>query len=156
MCAKSQSNGYHIEHVHNLVFPGELGGKGELCVIYDCYLDDSKDERQEHVYVCAGFSAPQHVWKKFRIEWDHALAIEGLDYWKTSESKALVGKFAKYKGMDRDAVNAAILAIKTRLMRVALKHTRIRGIAVSIPVDVYSEVMSSSERKTGLSGARPL
>ena len=110
--------------------------------VYECFLDDSKDQRQEFVYTCAGFVGPSHAWARFQVEWDAALKLEGIAYWKTSESKALDGEFKKYRDLDRVHVNEAIRAMKLRLMAVLLRHRRLVGIAVSIPVDVYKEIMS--------------
>jgi hypothetical protein len=82
-----------------------------------------------------------------RLEWDAVLKKDGIEYWKTSESKGLEGPFAKYRGFPREQVNPLISDIRDRLMDVVNKHSRIRGIAVSIPVEVYTEVMAHPSAK---------
>src|SRR6202043_1917909 len=81
-----------------LLFPPDLGVNGYLCMVYNCFLDDSKDQKQERMIVSAGFFGVAKAWAQFRIAWNACLKRHGIKYFKTSEWRMLNGEFAKFKG----------------------------------------------------------
>jgi hypothetical protein len=50
--SKSQ---FSIEDLFDLVFPPDSKTTGFLCMIYQCFLDDSKDQHQKKLIISAGF-----------------------------------------------------------------------------------------------------
>src|ERR1019366_10392941 len=80
---------YTLDDFHDLVFPSELGIEGQLCMIYNCCLDDSKDAKQLEMFVCAGFFGAKGDWSRFTSEWNIRLHQDGIGYFKTSEYRML-------------------------------------------------------------------
>jgi hypothetical protein len=108
-----------------------------LCVIRDCYLDDSKDKHQEFVHVCGGFYGTSKAWDRFSKAWDKQCKEDGIDYWKTSEYRRLEGQFAKWSPDRRSEADA----VKHRLQAIARKSIRLHGVAVAVPVKVHHDLL---------------
>jgi hypothetical protein len=147
VCAKSQSPKYTMGDLHDLVFPSETGVTGQLCMIYNCFLDDSKDQKQQQMIISAGFFASNLTWAPLRSAWNKCLRGHGLNYFKTSEWRGLSGEFQKYKSANypiptgRDAANR----VRDELLRILENTTGINGIGMAIPVGDYNEVRDMPE-----------
>jgi Protein of unknown function (DUF3800) len=125
-------------------------------MVYECYLDDSKDAKQSKLYVSAGFMASRDDWGSLRRAWTKVLKAKGIEYFKSSEYNYLTGQFAQYrtsKFPPPSGRNAA-LEIKKALQQVVREHPYIRGIAVSVPVDDYKKICSRPETR-GIFGTEP-
>src|ERR1700688_859933 len=82
---------FHIEDLYDLVFPdGDV--EGHLCMVFQCFLDDSKDQFRDRVFVSAGFFGRREDWKRLRSSWRKCLNHNGIKYFKTSEYKMLEGE----------------------------------------------------------------
>jgi hypothetical protein len=66
-------------------------------MVYQCFLDDSKDQNQSQMVISAGFFATKEDWGRLRSAWTTALRKEGIDYFKKSEYKMLEGQFKQFK-----------------------------------------------------------
>ena len=58
---------FNIEDLFDLVFPDDWNVKGYLCMIYHCFLDDSKDAKQAKIVVFAGFIGTKEAGGKLLI-----------------------------------------------------------------------------------------
>lgn len=119
-----------------------MGRHGNICTVYECFLDDSKDERQRFSYVCAGFYGSRAYWKRFRLAWDDVLKGAGLNYYKTSEFKGLTGQFQEFRRLASPKGREAANLVKQQLMDVAHGIPQIKGIGVAVPVKGYQDVMA--------------
>jgi len=156
VCPKSQCDEYTIEDLFDLVFPPDLKLNGHLCMIYDCFLDDSKDETQEHIVLSAGFFGTKQEWGNMRAQWGKILRDEGIDYFKTSEFKSLDGQFERFHDegkYPKPAGRTEARRIKAALQEVMTKHPRLRGIGITIPVADYKDVCARPEAQGVMYGS---
>jgi hypothetical protein len=112
-----------------------------MFAVHDCYLDDSKDKRQEIAYVCAGFYGTEEVWRLFDKAWRKQLRAEGIDYFKSSECNSLSGQFEKWKNLHAPLGHQAAQLIKQRLKQVALRFRGLHGVGVALPVEEHEAVL---------------
>src|SRR5690348_5751984 len=68
-----------------------------ICMLFHCFLDDSKDKSQTQVYISAGFIGIEDDWKAFRILWNEILSTNNIRYFKSSEYNWLEGEFSRFK-----------------------------------------------------------
>jgi hypothetical protein len=146
--SESQLGEYTMSELSELIFPPDMGAVGHLCMVYNCFLDDSKDQKQEQMIISAGFFAVPQVWKPFRQAWNACLRACGIEYFKTSEWRMLNGQFARFKAVDyplptgRQAANA----IRDELRNILERFSKnINGIGIAIPVADYEEVCAMDE-----------
>ncbi len=125
----------------DLVFSYENRPNGVLCMLYECFLDDSKDGHQEFSYVCAGFYGTRTAWETFNTEWNRQLKREGIDYFKTSEFKSLTGQFKKYKSIPKPHGREGANLVRQRLEEVLRVCPGIHGVGVVVPVMDYNAVL---------------
>jgi hypothetical protein len=124
-----------------------MGVNGYLCMVYTCYLDDSKDQNQSKIVVSAGFYGTKDDWVKLRVAWKKRLKEDGLDYFKTSEYKSLTGEFSKFrtaaypppKGREK------AMQIRSDLKQIFKRIPGIQGVGVVIPLDDYGRVCERPE-----------
>jgi hypothetical protein len=103
-------------------------------------LDDSKDQRQEIAYVCAGFYGKQDAWQYFSQKWSAQLKAEGIEYWKSSECHSVDGQFRKWRSLPPALAHQAAYQIRDRLQAVALQCPGLHGIGMAIPVKEHEAV----------------
>lgn len=124
-----------------------MGVTGYMCMVYHCFLDDSKDQNQAKVMVSAGFFGTQEQWGSLRIAWTKVLEKHGLEYFKSSECNNLNGEFAKFRTdeypppMGRNAAKK----IREELQIVLHEHRYIRGVGISVPLEDYRKVLLRPE-----------
>jgi hypothetical protein len=143
-----------IEDVFDLIFPGQPNGT--LAVVFHAFLDDSSDRDQSKVIVSASFIGTQQQWSKLRVAWSKRLKEDGLAYFKASDYWRLTGEFSKYRSdskYPRPAGRIAAEAVRDDLEKI-VKESGVGGIAMVIPVPVFTEVLAMSEVKEKL-GDRP-
>src|SRR5271170_1297739 len=118
-------------------------------MVFDCFLDDSKDQDQSKVFVSAGFLGTREYWSDLRLGWSKCLKEYGLEYFKTSEYKMLRGQFAKFKTADYTAPTGREKAneIRDSLLSIPRNLRGIKGIGVIIPVEDYAKVCARQEAK---------
>jgi hypothetical protein len=151
----SSEGRFTVDDLFDLIFPDQRVD-GYLCMVYHCYLDDSKDAKQSVLYVSAGFFALRNEWNDLRTAWNRTLKENGIEYYKSSEYNYLTGQFAKFRTEQyppptgRDAAKA----IKNALQEVATGRLAIRGIGVSVPVEDYRRVCARPEAD-GVFGGNP-
>jgi hypothetical protein len=67
-----------------LLFPKT--GSGHLLAFY---MDESTDQKQEQVFVVAGFLGDSRVWFEVERHWNKRLDRDGLRYFRASEFNSL-------------------------------------------------------------------
>lgn len=145
---------FHVEDLFDLIFPADIGRKGYLCMIYHCFLDDSKDAEQDKVFVSAGFIGDREDWISLRIAWRKRLKEDGLDYFKTSEYKMLRGQFEKFRQLPKPEGRKAAERVKHDLQQIVKRHSFIKGIGVAVNVADYRKVCMRPEVE-GVFGPNP-
>ncbi len=113
-----------------------------MFVAYECYLDDSKDGRQEIAYVCAGFYGTKKTWNRFNRAWDKQLKAEGIEYYKSSEFKSLTKQFARFKKLPEPYGRETATQVKERLERIAYDCHGLHGVGVAVPKADHDAVLS--------------
>lgn len=146
MVCKSQC-GFTIEDLFDLVFPDDWQVNGYLCMIYHCFLDDSKDAFQSKIVVSAGFFGTKDDWGRLRIAWDKQCKANGIGYFKSSEYNHLTDQFARFRtdAYPRPTGREAARKIRDSLLAVVKDVPAIKGIGMAIPIDVYNKVQSRPE-----------
>ena len=74
-----------------------MGVNGYLCMVYECFLDDSKDAKQSLMFVSAGFFGTRDDWSSLRRAWNAVLKEKGIEYFKSSEYNHLTHQFANFR-----------------------------------------------------------
>jgi len=124
-------------------------------VILKCYIDDSKDSKQEKVYVSAGFLGNKKDWAHLTSDWNKCLLRHGIEYFKISEYKMMKGQFAKFRALGNPQSRNAADQVKTELQQIINDHKQtIAGVAIAVNVPDYEKVCSRPEAKTIL-GSNP-
>jgi hypothetical protein len=138
----------------DLLFPSDLGVTGHLCMVYNCFLDDSKDQTQKQMIISAGFFAPAKAWEPLRLAWNKCLRDHGLEYFKTSEWKMLSGEFQKFKSSNYPIPSGREAANKVRdeLHHILENAQGVQGIGMALPVADYHEVRDMPESKIIFNG----
>ena len=54
-------------------------------MVYDAFIDDSKDRHAEKVVVSGIFIGDKERWGHLRTKWNKRLADEGMKYFKSAE-----------------------------------------------------------------------
>lgn len=116
-------------------------------MVYNSFLDDSKDRGAQKVMVSAGFYAGREEWEAFRIDWKRTLKEHNLDYFKSSECHSLTKQFAQFrKGPHpKPEEKAAARKVRAELQSVLLRHRAIRGIGVAVQLEDYRRVAARPE-----------
>jgi hypothetical protein len=128
---------FHMSH---------LGSDGHLCMIFRCYLDDSKDWKQEKVSVCAGFLGNKERWSSLTGTWNECLKRHRIDYFKTSEYKMMKGQFEQFRALDKPKGREKAQLIKNELQHIVKNHRRvIAGVGVAVNIQAYRKVQSRPE-----------
>jgi len=137
-----------IEDLFDLVFPPDIGVTGHLCMVYHCFLDDSKDKSQSKLMVAAGFFGNQADWKSLRMEWFGVLKKHGLNYFKSSEYNHLNGQFERFRKDDlypKPKGREAAREIRSELQTVLRHHLMIFSTGICIPLEDYASVCARPE-----------
>jgi hypothetical protein len=116
-------------------------------MVYQCFLDDSKDQNQSQMVISAGFFATKEDWGRLRSAWTTALRKEGIDYFKTSEYKMLEGQFKQFKTAAYPPPKGRQKATEIRsvLLQILKGVPGIQGVGVGIPIHDYDKVCSRPE-----------
>jgi hypothetical protein len=144
--AKSQYGEFTIEDLYDLVFP-DSSVTGYLCMVYHCFLDDSKDQNQSKLMISAGFFGTREQWGSFRLGWSRVLAKHGLNYFKSSEYNSLKEEFAKFRtdAYPKPTGREAAQSIRSELQQVLRGHPGIRGVGVTVLLEEYKRTMDRPE-----------
>jgi hypothetical protein len=116
-------------------------------MVYNSFLDDSKDKGAQKVMVSAGFHAGRGDWEAFRIDWKRTLKEYNLDYFKSSECHSLTKQFARFrKGpYPKPEEREEAREVRAELQSVLSRHRAIRGIGVAVQLEDYRRVAARPE-----------
>jgi hypothetical protein len=133
-----------IEHFHELIFPE---GRGFLAMIFDVFMDDSRDRLGEKVVVSGIFIGDKERWKFLRHEWRKRLDSEGMRYFKTSEYYGLRGEFRKFRSESEYPPPKGREAAKRVFddLEGVIERAEIVSIGIVIPVQDYKDVRALPE-----------
>jgi len=138
---------FNIVDLYDLVFPPDMDVEGHLRMVFQCFLDDSKDQFRDKVFVSAGFFGRREDWKRLRSSWRKCLNHNEIEYFKTSEYKMLEGEFAKFKtaAYPPPSGREKATAIRDALLDIPRNFRGIKGIGIVIPVEDYEKVCARPE-----------
>jgi hypothetical protein len=118
-------------------------------VVYEGYVDDSKDRHAEKVVVSGIFIGHQEAWASLRAKWKKRLDKDGMRYFKASEYYGLRGEFQQFRSEADYPVpsgrNAARLIFDD--LEVIINQTEIASMGVVIPVQDFNEVLADPRAK---------
>jgi len=127
------------------MFPSECQDRESFCMVCKCYMDDSKDSKQEHMLVCAGWIGERNDWIEFVRLWNKRLREDGIDYFKTSDYKMLKGQFEKFRKLPEPQGREAAKAVRDDLLRIIRSFDNLRSVGVCVPMDEWNTVASRPE-----------
>jgi hypothetical protein len=135
-----------IEHFCDLLFPGR---SGNLAVVYDAYIDDSKDRHAQRVVVSGIFIGDKERWGWLRTKWQKRLDKEGMKYFKSSEYYGLRGEFVKFRSKSKYPEPTGREAAKRVFddLEEIIKEAKLMSLGVVVPVQDYNEVIALPEAK---------
>lgn len=138
---------YTIEDLFDLVFPADMEVNGYLSMIYNCFLDDSKDKNQTKLMVSAGFFGTKDDWGDLRARWSGVLKRHGLDYFKSSEYYSLTGQFKEFRTNKYPPPTGREAAerIRSELQAKLEQCPNIHGIGVMVLLEDYYRVLARPE-----------
>jgi hypothetical protein len=136
---------YPVEDLFDHHFSGLIDVRGFLCMVYQCYVDDSKDQNQDKVFVSAGFVGQRENWTSLQSEWKKCLLGHGIAYFKTSEYKMLTGEFAKFRVYPKPHGRNRAKVVKDDLQQIIATPRSIIGVAIAVKVEDYKKVISRPE-----------
>jgi len=113
-------------------------------VVFDAYVDDSKDRHAETVVVSGIFIGEPKAWVSLRTKWKKRLEKEGMRYFKAAEYYGLRGEFQRFQSeanYPRPLGREAAKVIFDDLEQI-ISHTEIASLGVVIPVQDFTEVMT--------------
>ena len=121
-------------------------------MVYECYLDDSKDKNQSKLMVSAGFLGSKADWASLRSQWKAVLKRHGMEYFKSSEYNWLSGQFEQYRtsAYPKPKGREAAQQVRSELQDVLHRHPRIAGIGIMVLLAPYNRVLSRPEAKEAL------
>ena len=114
-------------------------------MIYQCFLDDSKDATQTQMYVCGGFVGKRDEWTSFRLQWDARLQGEAMKYFKSSEYKMLCGEFARFRALPKPEGRNAAKRVRDDLFNIIRNHSNLRWVGVCVPLEEWNTVAQRPE-----------
>lgn len=116
-------------------------------MVYQCFLDDSKDKHQQRLMVSAGFIGTENEWSSLSSAWRRVLKSHGMDYFKSSEYYSLTGQFERFRSdaYPKPTGRKAAEAIRTELQEVFKSHRGIIAMGTSIPLEAYYGVLQRAE-----------
>jgi hypothetical protein len=132
---------FTIDDLFDLVFPEYLEVAGEICMIFQTFLDDS-GHKANRLMVSAGFCARREVWLEFEMDWKETLARHELPYFKSSECNHVSGQFRKLrKGKyAQDDEKAEARRIRDDFLGVIARHDGSVGVGVAVEMEPYERL----------------
>lgn len=133
-----------IEDFFDLIYPE---GGGILAMVYQAFIDDSKDRHAEKVVVSGIFIGDKDKWSFLRSEWKKVLQPHGMKYFKAAEYYGLRDEFAQFQSKSKYPPPAGREAAKKIFddLEDVIRRAKITSLGVVIPISDYSEVMAMPE-----------
>lgn len=116
-------------------------------MIVRVYVDDSSDEQQEIAISAGAFLGKFGDWCKLKNSWLRRLKQDGLKYFRATEYYSLRGEFGRYRDpvkYPKPLGSQAAKQVRDDLERI-IRESRIVGVALVIPLDLYWKVKNSSD-----------
>lgn len=139
---------FTIDDLFELVFPHDREVDGEICMVFQTFLDDS-GHKAAKLMVSAGFCGKRETWRAFEADWRKALDLHQLPYFKSSECNHVSGQFRKLrkgKYAQEDEKGEA-RRIRKDFLDVVARHDGLVGVGIVVEMEPY-------ERLAGLPGAK--
>jgi Protein of unknown function (DUF3800) len=114
-------------------------------MVFQCFLDDSKDQDQSKVFVSGGFIGNKEGWGELRVAWSKRLRECGVEYFKTSEYKMLRGQFEQFRAYPPPKGREKANEVRDSLLAIPRNLHNIKAVACVIPVDDYAKVCAREE-----------
>lgn len=116
-------------------------------MVYNAYIDDSKDRHGDKVIVSGIFIGDRERWSFLSSEWMKILRPHGMKYFKTAEYYGLRGEFQKFQSVSKyppPGGREAAREIFDALEQV-IQNARLTSLGIVIPVQEYKEVFAMPE-----------
>src|SRR5882672_128172 len=148
-CIEGLEESASIEHFYDLIFPDN---DGVLGMVYDAFIDDSRDRLAEKVVVSGIFIGDKDRWSFLRSEWNKILKPHGMQYFKSSEFYGLRGEFQQFQSKSKYPPPKGREAAKRIFddLEEVIEKASLTSLGVVIPVQEYSQVLALPEAKAKL------
>jgi hypothetical protein len=139
---------FTIDDLFDLVFPSDGEVPGEICMVFQTFLDDS-GHKANRLMVSAGFCAKRDVWRDFEADWKKILAHHQIPYFKSSECNHVSGQFRKLRkgNYAQEDEKAEARGIRQDFLDVVARHDGIVGVGVAIEMEPYERMARLPEAK---------
>jgi hypothetical protein len=115
-----------------VLFPRDRSGQ-----LLAFYMDDSSDQKQQQVFVVAGFLGDTTVWF-YGVErhWNARLKKDGIDYFRAAEYNSMSGQFEKLKERYKEAAAKVADELVTDL-KLIIKTSDLGAFCFMGPMELY-------------------
>jgi Protein of unknown function (DUF3800) len=105
-------------------------------------MDDSSDQKQQQVFVVAGFLGKTTVWFEVERHWNARLRKDGLDYFRAADYNSMSGEFEKLKTKHKDDADEAASDLVTDL-KLIIKSADLGAFCFMGPMELYRDVRAT-------------
>lgn len=116
-------------------------------MVYDAFIDDSRDRHGEQVVVSGIFIGDRDRWGFLRTKWIKRLAAEGMKYFKASEYYGLRGEFQKFSSKTKYPPPFGREAAKRVFddLEGIIKQANLMSLGVVIPMQDYRQAVALTD-----------
>jgi hypothetical protein len=122
-------------------------------MVYNTFIDDSKDQKAKEFLVSAGFVGTIEQWRPLRMAWYSELKKHGMSYFKSVEYKMLTKQFGQFRKFPEPQGREEAIKVREALRYKLLSNEGIQGIGVGVAIDDYNQVVARPEANCVLVGS---
>jgi hypothetical protein len=124
--------------------------------VFKAYFDESWDARQEKILVFGGMIGRHEEWAKIEWPWKQLLDKYEIEYYRATEAEHARGQFKKppFRTVPDSLTfkqNELLREVRREFFEVVTRGI-VSGLAVGIPITMFSEVANTPEKLAKLGG----
>jgi hypothetical protein len=120
---------------------------GENLVRFRAFIGDSADRNREHVIVSGAVIGNEYQWRFIARKWRERLAVDEIEYFKSSHCESLNGQFRKYRRSREVDAKKKVDALCDDLNAI-IRESQLLTVGVVLPVR-FLQVMKFDPVKCG-------
>jgi hypothetical protein len=114
-----------------------------LVPLLQSYLDESSDEKKEHVFCVGAFLANEVHWKEMQGAWLNRLRVpDEIAYFRSTSCKSVNGPFFKLRAKYGSNAHSIANKIRADLEALLLSYSWL-GFGIAIVISDYQEVLKT-------------
>ena len=109
------------------------------------FIDESADEKQKKAVAVGAFIGTSKQWSSLKIKWFRRLALEGIQYFRSTEYYSLRGQFQKFRDpvkCPKPEGSKAAAKVRDDLETLIVSNELV-GFALCIRMDDWNSVLAS-------------